>query len=202
MKRDFFFVYYSGHGIYQDASTFAIFEDGSGLNLTEYIECFGKLTNHFVIAFLDCCRELSIIGLPGTTTTTTTITTNSTTKTTKTNTTMTTTGPNVTIESTKDKVRGNLIYIYATQAGSLASGHNPENNLSFATSEFLKRVKSIHETFPKCILGWDLLARRFEIVVRADMEVIISPKINRKKIKEFFIEKQKKNQDRLYHIGK
>ena len=44
-------------------------------------------------------------------------------------------------------------------------------------------MTTIQETFPKCLWGWDLLAKKLEAVVKANMEVILSPKISRKKIK-------------------
>ena len=53
-----FFIYYSGHGVLNGAQTVGLAVDDSRINLDDYITQLSNCPNTFVIALLDCCRDI------------------------------------------------------------------------------------------------------------------------------------------------
>jgi len=57
-SRFFIFIYYSGHGTLSRGHTYGHTISGEEFNLDEMIRKLANCANTYVIAFLDCCREI------------------------------------------------------------------------------------------------------------------------------------------------
>jgi len=140
------FVYYSGHGFQVNGMTSGKTISGSDLDLELKIRKLAIRPNSYVVAVLDCCREIPEIVKKG----------NS--------------------EAVPDKVAGQFCIVHAVgPSKSAVAVRNSVVGLSEVTGEFLNVMKNARETFPSCIQTWAKKHKTVELVDKCIYEIRFSP---------------------------